>query len=283
MRAPKTSALIDLHMHTTCSDGVWSSDRLLSEIDERGIEYFAITDHDSLDAYPLPRQTTARCIQGLEVDSHHGGHTVHLLAYGVSAGTPLLAAIQAQRDARTERMSAMLEAMRKRGVDVSMDEIYAQAGHGANLGRPHLARVLVVRGVVATVQEAFDRYLADDAAAYVALERLTSREIIALVRESGGVSVVAHPARLRTPAALRELLDLGVDGIEIAHHTADAAIQAELTEIARGRGCLVTGGTDFHEPVAGRPIGVAFERSEVERLLEAIAERAATMTFSNKV
>lgn len=276
MRMSSRTVLIDLHMHTTFSDGVWSKDRLLSEISDRELDFFSISDHDGIDAYPLDGPPAARCIPALEVDSHHGGHTVHLLAYGVTGpSSPLLTALREQREARKARMAAMVEAMQTRGADVCLADVEAQAAGAASLGRPHLARALLVKGIVASAQEAFDRYLADEGEAYVALERLTSACIIELIHRSGGVAVVAHPVRLRTPEALDELLDLGADGIEVVHPTADAKTVETLTAKARERGLLITGGTDFHAPVSGRPIGVPFDRIEVERLMDAITQRAA--------
>lgn len=109
------------------------------------------------------------------------------------------------------------------------------------------------------MHEAFDRYIADEGEGYLALERLTSARIIALIHESGGIAVVAHSMRLRDPAHLEELHELGVDGIEVLHPTADADAQAMLREFAHARNLLVTGGTDFHAPVEGRPIGIELD------------------------
>ncbi len=268
--------LIDLHLHTDRSDGVWSVERLLDEVRARALDLFCISDHDTLAAYPLPELPGTRVLPGLEVDSHHGGHTVHLLAYGIcDTETPLLRALAAQREARGARMEAMVGAMRAQGVAVSMGDVRAQAAPGASLGRPHLARALVARGVVASVQEAFDRYLADEGSSYVALARLTAAEAIAAIRASGGVSIVAHPARLRSQEHLHELIALGVDGIEVEHPTADAAYRLHLRSLASVHGLLTTGGTDFHAPVEERPIGVEFPDGDVQRLLDAIALRAA--------
>jgi hypothetical protein len=110
------------------------------------------------------------------------------------------------------------------------------------------------------VQEAFDRYIADEGDGFVALKRLTSEEIIAMIHRCGGIAVVAHPMRLRDPAHLEELCELGADGVEVIHPTADADAQAMLREFAERRGLLTTGGTDFHAPVEGRPIGVELEQ-----------------------
>ncbi len=267
--------LVDLHLHTTCSDGVWSVDRLLREVRDRSLELFCISDHDTLDAYPLPEDLGARAIPGLEVDTHHGGHTVHILAYGVGRkDSPLLHALAGQRQARESRMAAMLDQVRALGIDITIDEVRAQAIGSASLGRPHLARALVATGAVATVQDAFDRYLADDRGAYVALERLTSQTAIGLIHESGGVAVAAHPARLRNASDLCELVEIGLDGVEVIHPSADGARQTELLEFARQNDLLVTGGTDFHAPVPDRPIGIELPAAEIARLHEAIGSRS---------
>lgn len=273
------TSLVDLHLHTRCSDGVWTVERLLDEVRARKLDVFCISDHDNLDAYPIPEDLASRVIPGLEVDSHHGGHTVHILAYGVAdKASPLLEALASQRLAREDRMASMVDAVRRHGIEVSLDDVRAQATGASSLGRPHLARALVKCGAVATVQDAFDRYLADDANSYVALERLTSHRAIELIRASGGVAVVAHPMRLHNDSDLPELIEQGIDGVEIIHPTADAEAQAHFLDIVRAHGLLATAGTDFHAPVEGRPIGVPFPSNQIERLREAIEARA-TMSF----
>lgn len=263
--------LCDLHLHTTKSDGVWPPERLFEEIRRRDLPLFSITDHDCLDAYPVPEDLRSRCIPGLEVDSHHGGHTVHILAYGIQdKQSPLLQALVRQREERLRRMQGMVERLNVLGLAIAMDDVVAQASAASSMGRPHLARALVARGHVATVQEAFDRYIADDGDGYVALERLTSAQVIDLIHKSGGIAVVAHPMRLRDPSHLQDLCDLGVDGIEVIHPTADAASETMLRAFAEGQELLVTGGTDFHAPVPGREIGVDIAATHAQRLLTAV-------------
>ena len=263
--------LIDLHLHTTCSDGVWPRERLFEEVRTRELEAFCVSDHDTLDAYPMPDDLAPRSIPGLEVDSEHDGHTAHILAYGVrSDATPLMRALTEQRKAREERMLEMIERLNSLGIHVSVEDVRAQRKGASSLGRPHLARALVERGCVGTVQEAFDRYLADEGTGFVALRRLTSAEILGLIRQSGGASIVAHPRRLRAAHHLDELRALGVDGVEVIHPTADAALETELRAYAAEHDLLVTGGTDFHFPTE-RPIGVEFASGDVERLRERIS------------
>lgn len=272
--------LCDLHLHTTKSDGVWTPERLFAEIRDRALPFFSITDHDCVDAYPVPEDLRDRCIPGLEVDSHHGGHTVHLLAYGVDdKQSPLLRALTAQRQDRRRRMESMVARLNTLEIAIEIDDVIAQATGTTSLGRPHLAHALVARGHVQTVQEAFDRYIADDGDGYVALERLTSARIIELIHESGGIVVIAHPMRLRDVTHLEQLHGLGVDGIEVIHPTADAAAERMLRDFAAERGLLVTGGSDFHAPAAKRSIGVELGDS-IEPILQA-AERARKM-FTTK-
>ncbi|HTU82338.1 MAG TPA: PHP domain-containing protein [Candidatus Acidoferrales bacterium] len=262
--------LIDLHMHTTCSDGVWPKERLFDEVRARRLELFCVSDHDTLAAYPMPHDLEGRSIPGLEVDSEHDGHTVHVLAYGVrDPATPLMQALTQQRTAREERMLQMIERLAGLGLSVSLDDVRAQAKGASSLGRPHLARALLERGHVATLQEAFDRYLADEGTGFVPLRRLTSTEIVELIEQSGGVSVVAHPKRLRKPEHLDELREAGVRGVEVVHPTADAATERELYDYAERYGLLATGGTDFHFPT-DRPIGITFDDAHVARLLDAV-------------
>jgi 3',5'-nucleoside bisphosphate phosphatase len=271
----KRSMLVDLHLHTTCSDGVWSPERLYEEVRARKLDWFCVSDHDNLGAYPVPEDLSARSIAGLEVDTHHAGHTAHLLAYGVSDKlSPLLSTLAAQREARAARMLAMIDRCKALGLAVEMHDVAAQAVGAASLGRPHLARALVAKGYVESVQDAFDRYLADDGTGYVALERLSSQHAIALIHASGGVAVVAHPKRLRAPEHLDELLALGVDGIEVVHPTAEPEDAVRYTAIAQERDLLATAGTDFHAPVPGREIGVSVKPRMIEALLERIAAHA---------
>lgn len=267
--------LIDLHMHTTCSDGVWPRERLFDEIRARELEVFCVSDHDTLEAYPMPDDLAARAISGLEVDTEHDGHTAHILAYGVRSNeTPLMQALIEQRCEREKRMLHMIERLNGLGVAIGIEDVRAQLKGAASLGRPHLARALVERGAVSTVQEAFDRYLADEGTGFVALRRLTSAEIVALIRESGGVSVVAHPKRLRAAHHLDELRAAGVDGVEVVHPTADADFQREMRAFASEHDLLATGGTDFHFPTE-HPIGIDFPARDVERLRERLTLGAA--------
>jgi 3',5'-nucleoside bisphosphate phosphatase len=265
-------SLIDLQLHTTASDGAWSPQRMFDEIRAKNLELFSLTDHDTIAAYPVPDDLAHLVVPGLEVDTEHDGHTVHLLAYGINDdGCPLLQALKHQRQEREVRMRQIIDRMRGLGVDVTYDDVLAQVKGGSSVGRPHLARALVAKGVVSDVQQAFDVYLADGERGFVKLKRLTSQEIIELIHRSGGICVVAHPRRLREPHHLAEICAFGADGIEVVHPTATPEDERALYAFADERGLVTTGGSDFHSPETHPPIGVRMSEQRVERFLERVA------------
>jgi predicted metal-dependent phosphoesterase TrpH len=263
---------VDLQMHTTCSDGAWSKEKIFDEIRAKKLELFCITDHDTIAAYPVPDDLASRCVPGLEVDTEHAGHTVHLLAYGLTDDAcPLLTALKEQRDERQLRMQAIVERMNGLGVKVSYADVLAQVKGGSSVGRPHLARALLALGIVSNIQEAFDKYLADGEKGFVKLKRLTSLDIIDLIHASGGICVIAHPKRLRDPGHLEEICKLGADGVEVVHPTATPDDEQMLYAFADERGIVTTGGSDFHAPETHPPLGVRFSKERIDRFLERVA------------
>jgi predicted metal-dependent phosphoesterase TrpH len=264
-------ALVDFHMHTTVSDGVWTPARLFEHIRARGMELFSITDHDTMDVYPVPGDMRAACVPGMEVDTKCNGVTAHLLVYGIrSKDAPLLLHLRGQREARKARMQEMVTSLQTQGMAITMNDVERQAGSAASVGRPHLARALVERGIVSTVQEAFDRYISDEGDAYVALARLESRDAIALAHESAAIVSIAHPARFKAPATIDVLREAGADAIEAVHPSADAAFESQIRSYAHKYGLLVTGGSDFHAPAPGYEPGVTLSERDVDRFVEKI-------------
>jgi 3',5'-nucleoside bisphosphate phosphatase len=274
--------LIDLHLHTTASDGIWTQWQLLQCIREREVDFFSITDHDTMDSYPVPAEFAARCIPGMEVDTKCDGATAHLLVFGIASSTaPLLQRLRAQREARRKRMCEMVDRLQRLGLNVSMADVERRAGTAASLGRPHLARALVDVGAVACVQDAFDRYIADDRQQYVALERLESQDAIVLAHASGAIVSVAHPCRLKSFAMLDLLRGMGADAVEVLHPTADAAKRRELLDYVRRHGLLATGGSDFHAPGGDLP-GIELEDAAYRKLREAFGALASGAEFDSR-
>lgn len=169
----------------------------------------------------------------------------------------------------------MIERLCKNGVEITLEEVLREAENERALGRPHLARALVKRGHVNSVAAAFERFLHDASDAYVPLERLSSLKAIALMKASSAISVLAHPMRLREPEHVEELIALGIDGLEVIHPTASNEDEQRLRNMAVRSGLIATGGTDFHAPVPGRPIGVEYRDEDLEMLRSALAKAAA--------
>lgn len=251
----------DLHLHTTASDGIYAPAQVAYLAQKADITFFSVTDHDTVDGIPeaskAANERGIAFVPGVEI-STEGDAEVHVLGYGVDAQSPRLAAFfQQMAQERVDRARKMARKLDVLGHPVDIEEIIAKAG--SSVGRPHLARALMQDGVVGSVQEAFEKYLGSRCPAYVPRERLAASEAIALLRREGAVPVLAHPALIPWP--MERLLPLikawqeaGLMGIEV-YHPANSAIYPSLDRLARQRGLLVTGGSDFHDGVGHGQIG----------------------------
>lgn len=246
--------MIDLHTHSTASDGTDSPGRVAELAAQAGCLAFALTDHDGLDGVAEAAEAAARLgvrfLPGCEISCAHAG-TLHLLVYFVGPGEgPLQDALVRLQAVRDQRNRSMVTRLAELGLPVSWDELQAEAGgHGA--GRPHAAAVLVRKGVVGSVQEAFDRYLAKGRPGYVEKERLAVEEAVALARASGGVAVLAHPLSLNLTlreldAAIGELAGVGIAGIEAVYGRYSAEERSALVDMAERWGLVASGGSDYH-------------------------------------
>lgn len=247
--------MIDLHTHSTVSDGSELPGRLPELAAAAGCSAIALTDHDRLDGIGEARASAAavgvELVAGCELSCAVEWGTMHMLAYFVEPGEgPLaeeLVRLQADRASRNRTLVRRLHAL---GLPISEEEVEAEAG-GMGAGRPHVAAVLVKAGVVASIQEAFDTYLGKGGAAYVSKARLEPRRAIEVVLASGGLPVLAHPLTLGLvpPAlghAVGELAEMGLVGIE-AHYGRYPKIQREeLADLASELGIVATGGSDYH-------------------------------------
>jgi len=241
---------VDLHLHTTASDGLLAPAALASAVQAAGLHVFSVTDHDTVDALPeveaQARALGLRLIPGIELSAMW--HTVefHILGYFVdSTNTGLLAYLQARREARRTRLQAILNRLRALGMTVDAEEVLARAQDG-NVGRPHVARVLVDRGYVASTDEAFDRYLGDGRPAYVPRPDVTVAQAIQAIHDAGGLASLAHPGLHRRDNAIPDLIAAGLDAVEAYHVCHSAGATAHYRRLADWRGLLVTGGSDFH-------------------------------------
>lgn len=250
MTAPLSgSALADLHLHSTFSDGILTPEELAEQAAQGGIAVLALTDHDTLRGLPPMARTLAargiRFIPGVELSTRLEGRQVHILGLGIRQDDGELETRLAEvRDARRIRLEKILAKVRALGLDIEM----APPADGMRaVGRPHVARALVAAGYVRDVQEAFDRYLGEGKPAYEPQPKMSPAEGVALIHRAGGLAVQAHPEEVGNRELVRSLLaTLPYDGVEIWHPSADGEAQAFWRQEAARRGLLVTGGSDFH-------------------------------------
>jgi 3',5'-nucleoside bisphosphate phosphatase len=248
---------IDLHTHSSVSDGTDAPAELVRKARAVGLDVVALTDHDTFDGLDEAAAEGERLgillVRGMELSCSRRGDSVHVLAYGADPASPALAAEMARvRDGRLGRVAGVLAKLAELGVPVSEAEVMAQVGDSPSVGRPHIADALIKAGHVRDRQEAFDRFLADGGPAHVHRYTIEVNRGIDLVHEAGGLAVIAHPwGRGREyvlPSSVLEALvrDHGLDGIEVDHQDHDSETRERLRALADDLGVLVTGASDYH-------------------------------------
>lgn len=257
----RATSLVDLHTHSTASDGVLAPAALVELAGARGLRVLALTDHDTTagvaEATAAARARGLRLIPGVELSTHVEVGEVHVLGYFVDPAHPGLAAALARfRDAREGRARQIVERLGAAGVPIRYERVLRFAGEGA-IGRPHIARALIEAGHAVSISDAFDRYLARGRPGYVERYRLTPPEAVRLIRTAGGVPVLAHPHSAdNLEALLPALVATGLGGLECYYGDYDDLRKQELLALARRYDLVPTGGTDFHGPgIHQRPLG----------------------------
>jgi predicted metal-dependent phosphoesterase TrpH len=251
---------IDLHMHSNASDGTFTPEEVAGMAAGNGVQVFALTDHDTLDGLPAAASSASRAgirlITGVELSVTEEGMDVHLLAYGFDESDPtLVAAIGRYREGRRERARKILARLKGLGIRISLEEVEEIASGGA-LGRPHLAEALLRGGYVETFNEAFQRFLGHHAPAYVPKPRVSLEEASTIVREAGGVTILAHPGTLNRDHLIPAWSRRGLDGIVVWHSKHDPSAVERYRGFANMHGLLMTGGSDYHgERTPGVVIG----------------------------
>lgn len=259
---------LDLHLHSTASDGSLSPDALVREAIEARLDVVALTDHDTVAgvgaAMEAARGARIDLIPALEVSSTWEATEIHVLGYFVDPTEPhLVRHAEVASERRAARLEAMVARLRSQGVDVSFERVVELAGDEAwSLGRPHLARALQEASYVETVPEAFDRFIGNEHPAYLPTRLLDPGEAIDLIHGAGGLAVWAHPPRHLLDELLPRLVALGLDGLEALRPRHTPQRVALLTDAARANGLFVTGGSDWHGPDDG-PLG-EFRVSSIE-------------------
>ena len=258
------SAFVDLHSHTNASDGTLTPAELIALAQRKDLGALAITDHDTFEGYdiavPLARAAGVELVRGIELnsrlvldDSAHPRH-VHVLVYFPEREPTQdfhdwLAAQRADRRARNAKLA---QALQKEGVNITLEEVEARGRTLA--GRPHFARILVEKGYAANFEDAFHKYIGEDAPSYVERESETTEDVIALARRGAGIPVVAHPIRIGLPRSqeaeiLSRFKQAGLVGLEVYHSDHPAGLQSYYRDLADDLELLPTGGSDFHGAV----------------------------------
>jgi 3',5'-nucleoside bisphosphate phosphatase len=244
--------VIDLHMHTTASDGRCSPDDLVGRVERAGIRTFAITDHDTLAALPAARAALPPglvLVPGIEITAVAGGRDVHVLGYWVDeSDADLQAFLGDQRQRRVERVERIAHELAAAGVPIDVRRLLDEAlsRPGAAVGRPALARALVAAGHVPAESDAFDMWLGEGRPAYVPRSGVSPGEVIARIHAAGGLASLAHPAVTRRDDQVPAWAAAGLDALEAFHSDHTDADTARYLDAAATLGLAVTGGSDFH-------------------------------------
>lgn len=248
--------MIDLHLHSTFSDGSLTPEQLVAESKKNGLTAIALTDHDNIDGVPLFLQAcerhAIRGLPGVEISVDYPKGTMHILGYFIDFNSPaLIAHIDKLKEGRAARNAGILKKLNNLGITVTMPEIAAFAGQD-NIGRLHFAQALMARGYVQSTQEAFDRYLAKGKSGYAERQRLTPAGGVKMIIEAGGLPVLSHPFTLELPPKAlenlvkEELVPAGLQGIEVYYPQHNAARTKQYLNLAHKFNLVATGGTDFH-------------------------------------
>jgi 3',5'-nucleoside bisphosphate phosphatase len=248
---------IDLHCHSTASDGTLVPADVVRLAKSSELTALALTDHDTIAGLPEAAATAKEVglefLTGIEISCEIARPaTLHMLGYGVDIESPQLKELTGQLIAgRDDRNPRIIRKLNELDVAVTMEEVEQEA-RGDVVGRPHIAAVMLRKGYVTSIKQAFDKYLATGAAAYFDRDRPNPGRGIELIRQAGGLPVLAHPIQLRTEndgqleRIIKDLADLGLAGMEIIHSDHDAALVEKYNRLADRFGLLKTGGSDFH-------------------------------------
>lgn len=276
------SGKIDLHLHSTASDGVYSPAEVVRMAAERGLEYIALTDHDSVAgiAEALAEAEKYPCltvIPGVEISTDIAAGDVHILGYFVDwRNTGFVQKLSGMRDSREERGQAIIVKLAELGMPLEWSRVKEIAGD-AVIGRPHITQAMLEKGYISSFAEAFDKYIGRNGPAYAERIKLNPAEAVTLIQSAGGLAVMAHPFTLpEAEPLIHSLVPVGLAGIETYYASYGDYEIEKLRRLAQNLDLVATGGTDFHglDPATEMPIGgQTVPMSAVKGLLERLAQR----------
>ena len=279
--------MIDLHLHSTYSDGTFSAAELVRMASRRNLSAISITDHDTIDATEEALSAGLACgvtiIPGLELSVYHGDFYFHLLGYNYDyRNMKFQKELELLQHSRNDRNRKILEKLQKLGIDISESELQSVSLEGQT-GRPHIARLLVAKKIVKTIDQAFKYYLKKGACAYTTRFIFTVQEAVNLIHAAGGLAVLAHPAQITYSIEplrhlLGELSGFGLDGVEVYYPSQNGSFRNKLSRIAAQYDLLETGGSDYHGDIrSGTSMaggkGVSVPDSVIEKMNELIQRK----------
>lgn len=238
----------DLHCHSTCSDGTSTPSELLHLAKEKQIQAISITDHDTLSAYndalfQEAKDLGVKLFVGVEFSTRHKGYPVHLLGYGLQSTPEILAFCAKHQERRLKRNRAILEKLRRLSIIIEEEELGNP--NDRTVGRPHIAQILLKRGTVGSIQEAFDRFLGEGKPCFDPGVSVTPEETIAAIQHAKGKAFIAHPHLIRRKSVLNALMTMSFDGIE-CYYGRYHGHEKKWLSVAEEKGWLISGGSDFH-------------------------------------
>jgi predicted metal-dependent phosphoesterase TrpH len=286
---------VDLHCHTTASDGMFAPAEVVHKGHAAGLSAIAITDHDTVAGVAEAAEEGERLgitvVPGIEISTYAEGADIHVLGYFTANDNELWQErLSSLRGVRGNRNVLIVEKLRSLGIAIAWSDVEGIANErrpadgtkGKSIGRPHIAEALIRKGVVATMGEAFDRYLAAGAAAYVEMPKVHPVEALCWIKEAGGAGVIAHPGLYGRDALVKELIAAGADGIEVYHPDHGAESEQRYLELAHRHGIIATGGSDYHGERNGESyhgaIGSRYASPDTIRaLLDKLLQRNGTV------
>jgi 3',5'-nucleoside bisphosphate phosphatase len=248
------SDFVDLHTHSTASDGSRAPADVVAAAHAIGLRAIALTDHDTVagveEAVAAGARIGLRVVPGVELSAVEGDLETHILGLHLSDPTTIEEELIQVREMRMERAARIVERLNELGVRITLEAVLVQAGGGA-VGRPHVARAMIAEGWANDFRDAFDRYLGNGKPAYVAKQRLSLEDAIALIHRAGGLAVLAHPGGLATRERIVALAEIGLDGVEVLHPSHDWEDARRLDALATELDLVRSGGSDWHGTADG--------------------------------
>lgn len=274
-------AFVDLHTHSTASDGTLSPEGVIEAAQRCGLTALALTDHDTIDGVPAARaageRVGIRVIAGVELSAFQGENEIHLLALHLTQLEALEKRLGELRSSRYTRAQKIVEKLNTLGIPLTLEEVLQQSNGGA-VGRPHVARALIARGFVHDFRDAFTKYLGNAGSAFVPKEPLSIEDAIAIAHEAGGLAIWAHPGDGGRRERLEPLVAAGLDGLEIRHPSHSAEDVKRFQALSDFFNLVPSGGSDWHgAPDGPRRLGIMNIPAE---WLERQDERVATVAAS---